>query len=300
MVTKRPFASRVASGALKLLIRSLCPIADNLEVDIHASGNRAVLSGQIEAVSVTTSRICLNGLMVSGGAALYTDHISLQPPLPGQVTPRLGKPLCVSVLAKLTEADLNRDGPVRDGLEMLFKQIITTGLSGALGRALPVEIGGVQCSLDMIELQDPEPVGRHRRMFWGRHVDAHADGKLILHAHATLASGQVFRFSVRTGLCAVDNGNVVMLNEPELIWRQLSIPMVTIAMIGVKLDESTQLTKVEIDKGILACNGVILFAAGSQSSDRGTRGAGSSLRSSSAAGRASSEWRRLPRAPPDE
>lgn len=241
-------------------MKSMCTVADDLEIDIDASSNRAILSGKINAVSVTTSRICLDGFMVSGGAALHTDEIVIQLPRPGAPTPRLAKPFSVSVRAKLTEADLNRDGPVRDALQSLLQQIIATGLSGALGRALPLQIGGVECRLDCVELEDPTPETKQRRLFWRGTKPHKPEGKIILHAHATLSSGRVFRFSVRTGLCTVNNGNIVKLNEPELIWRHVSIPMITIAMIGVKLEDTTKLTHVEIDRGMLSGDGIMVIA----------------------------------------
>lgn len=241
-------------------MKSMCTVADNLEIDIDASSNRAILSGKINAVSVTTSRICLNGFMVSGGAALHTDEIIIQLPRPGAPTPRLAKPFSVSVRAKLTEADLNRDGPVRDALQSLLQQIIATGLSGALGRALPLQIGGVECELDCVELEDPKLESRQRSLFFRGTEPAKHEGKIILHAHATLSSSRVFRFSVRTGLRTVNDGNIVKLNEPELIWRHLSIPMITIAMIGVKLEDTTKLTHVEIDRGTLSGDGIMVIA----------------------------------------
>lgn len=241
-------------------MRSMCTVADDLEIDIDASSNRAILSGKINAVSVTTSRVCLDGFMVSGGAALHTDEIIVQLPRPGAPTPRLAKPFSVSVRAKLTEADLNRDGPVRDALQSLLRQIITTGLSGALGRALPIKIGGVECDLDCVELEDPKPAIKQNQVFWRGTKPQKSEGKIILHAHATLSSGRVFRFSVRTGLCTVNEGNIVKLNEPELIWRHLSVPMITIAMIGVKLEDTTKLTHVEIDRGMLSGDGIMVIA----------------------------------------
>lgn len=254
MLIKRPLASRVAGGALKLLIRSMCTVADDLEVDIDANTNLDVLSGQLNAVSVSASRICLNGVMVSAGAALYTDALVLQP---GARTPKLAKPLAVSIRAAMTERDLNRDGPIRDACQMLLQQIISTGLTGALGRLVPSEIGGVECILENVELEDKGTMVKRRKGFWGVEEEA-SEGKLLLHARAKMRDGDI-KFSVRTGLCTINDGNVVMLKDPELIWRKISVPMVTIGMIGVKLEDQTQLTSVEIVRGTLAGDGIIVF-----------------------------------------
>lgn len=260
--SRRPLASKVASGVLRLLIKTMCTTADDLQVDIDASSNLALLSGELNAVSVTASRICFNGYAVSGGAAVYTDQVSISTTYPGTLIaalPRLTKPFSVSVQAAFTENDLNREGPVRDALQALLRQIIATGLSGAVGRALPVDIGGVTCELDSVELSDAETERKTSRLAWSLKHPHEAGGKIILHAHATLSSGRMFRFSVRTGLCFVDEGTIVKLSAPELIWRNISVPMVTIDTIGVKLDDATKLTALEIDKGKLSADGIFVM-----------------------------------------
>lgn len=241
----------------------MCTAADDLEVDVDAASNLALLTGHLKAISVTTSRICFNGFTVSGGAALYTDAIDIAVTYPGSALlapPRLLKPFSVSVRASLTENDLNRPGPVHDGLEMMLRQIIATGLGGAIGRSLPTDIGGVTCVLDRVELSDPEQKRGVSRREWSQRHPYEAGGKLILHAHATLSSGRTFRFSVRTGLCAVNDGNIIKLSDPELLWRSICIPMTTIDVIGVKLEDTTKLTSVEIDKGKLSGDGIMVIS----------------------------------------
>lgn len=249
-----------------MLIQSLCTVTDDLDVDIQASSNIALLTGNLKSVSVTASRIVFNGFSVSAGAALYTDQISIRPPPPGTPLaspPKLTSPFSVSIRANLTEADLNREGPVRDAVEALLRQILATGLSGAIGRVLPREIGGVECVLDSVELCDApmrQPSDR-----WGRastpitHPKT-AGGKLMLHARASLSSGRVLRFAVRSGLCTEANGSIVKLSNPELIWRQFSVPMITIDTIGVQLDDTTKLTDVQIDRGVLSGDGILVIS----------------------------------------
>ena len=261
----RPFASRVASEGLKLLIKSLCTIADDLVVDINASSNIALLSGQLNAVSVTSSRIVYNGFAVSGGAALYTDEICLAaryPGLPLAAVPRLAKPFSVSIRATLTENDLNRPGPVRDALQSLLRQIIATGLSGAIGREIPTEIGGLKCILDEIELVDAtERKEPPRFLGWVLgDVSEYKGGKIVLHAHAVLSSGQTIHFAVRTGLTTEADGHILKLSEPELLWRNMAFPMVTIDMIGVKLDSTTKLTNVEVNQHVVSGDGIMVIS----------------------------------------
>lgn len=265
----RPFASRVASGALKLLIKSLCTTADNLHVDINVSSNLALLSGQLNAVSVTTSRIVYNGFAVSGGAALYTDEICMMPRYPGMplaATPRLAKPFSVSIRATLTENDLNRPGPVRDSLEALLRQIIATGLSGAIGRKLPTDVGGVTCVLDGVELADAteqkKPTGLLAWAFGKR--SQYKGGKIILKSHANLSNGKTFYFAVRTGLTTGAGGRIVKLSDPELLWRNMAFPMVTIDMIGIQLDATSKLTKVEVNKHVVSGDGIMVISPPSE------------------------------------
>lgn len=242
----------------------MCTVSDDLQVDIDASSNLAVLTGNLNAVSVSTSRICFNGFAVSGGAALYTDEITIDPPAPGAglaSPPRLAKPFSVSVRAKLTQADLNRPGPVRDAVEALLRQILATGLSGAVGRTLPPEIGGIHCTLDRVELSDaPRQRRNQARVGWRNSHPRQAGGKLVLRAYAELNSGHVIRFAVRAGLCTEANGNIIKLSDPELMWRNLSVPMITIGSIGIKLEDTTRLTHVEIDKGVLSGDGIMVIS----------------------------------------
>lgn len=256
MHATRPFTSRVASGALKLLIKSLCTTADNLHVDIDAVSNRAFLSGRLTAVSVTASRIVYNKFSISGGAALSTDEICLLPrSLP---FPLLEKPFSVSVRATLTEADLDRPGPARDALQHLLRQIISTGLGGAVGRVLPSDIGGITCFLEGVELDATRETSRPGMFSWlTRPQDA--GGKIVLHTRAVLADGRVYTFAVRTGLTTISDGNVVKFSDPELLWRNLAFPLLTIDMIGVKLSPTTKLTNIEIDKGTLSGDGIIVI-----------------------------------------
>lgn len=288
---------------MKLLIKSLCTISDDLSVDIDASSNVALLTGNLNSVSVSASRICFNGFAVSAGAALYTDQISIQPPPAGAPlasSPRLAQPFSISVRANLTEADLNREGPIRDAMQALLRQILATGLSGAVGRALPPEIGAIECVLDRVELSDA-PAQRRQ---WPRAQQAlnhptNAGGKLILRTHASLSSGRVIRFAVRTGLCTEANGNIVKLSDPELMWRNISVPMITIDTIGVKLEDSTKLTHVEIDKGVLSGDGIMVISPPSdvsrriQSTNRTARAADARSTGTRRAGR------QLPRVPVD-
>lgn len=244
----------------------MCATADDLQVDIEATSNLAFLTGNLQSVSVTATRICFNGVSVSAGAALYTDRISIRPPPPGTPLaspPTLAEPFSVSVRANLTEADLNRDGPVRDAVEALLRQILATGLSGAVGRALPAEIGGVQCVLDSVELCDAPAAQEKGRWRFGRAAVTHprsAGGKLLLRAHASLSPGHVIRFAVRAGLCTEADGSIVKLSDPELIWRNIAVPMITIDTIGVQLDDTSKLTDVRIDKGVLSGDGILVIS----------------------------------------
>lgn len=268
---KRPFASRVASGALRLLIKSLCTTSDNLEVDVDASSNLALLSGNLNGVSVTASRIDYNGFAISGGAALYTDEICITTRYPGaplSTAPRLAKPFSVSIRASLTEADLNRPGPARGALEVLLHQIIATGLGGAVGRVLPQNIGGVNCTLERVHLVDPGSEQRRGIFNWGRKRARDVCGKIILRARAKLSNGKELQFAVRTGLTTIENGSIVKLSDPEFVWRNVTVPIVTIDMIGIRLDATAKLTKVEIDKGNLSGDGIMVISPPSDSSRR--------------------------------
>lgn len=265
---RRPITSRIASVALKLLIQSLCSVSEGVDVDVNASSNIALLSGRLNAVTVKASALVYNDVAISGGAALYTDEIiltSVDSIGPFAAPPSLSKPFSVSVRATLLEEDLNRRGPLRDALQTLLGQIITTGLSGALGRALPHSIGGVTCHLDKVTLHDtidPKPSIFSFWPFRRRRSQraSHQQGNIVLHGRATLSSGQVLPFAVRSGIGMVNDGNIVKLTNPYLLWNNYSIPMLTIDMIGVKLDATTKITGVDIRNGRLSADGITIIS----------------------------------------
>lgn len=225
----------------------------------------ALLTGKLEGVSVTTSRLVYNGVAISGGAALYTDEIVLDlasssPTLTAvglADAPLLAKPFSVSIQASFTEADLNRTGPVRESLQLLLREVIRTGLGGAVGRALPAAIGGVTCILDRVELSDRAPDSLFP---WSRRHPTDAGGKLVLHAHAELSSGKLINFAVRSGLTTMSDGTIIKLKDPELIWRGINVPIVTIDTIGVQLSDTSKLTSVEIEAGILSADGILVVS----------------------------------------
>lgn len=264
---RRPIASRIASAALKLFIKSLCTVAKEVEVDINASSNIALLSGRLNAVTMKASTLVYNGVAISGGAALYTDEIiftSVDTVTPFAAPPSLAKPFSVSVRATLLEEDLNRRGPLRDALETLLRQIITTGLSGALGRALPQTIGGITCNLDKVSLHETIVETPPLFPFWPftRRKTPVSDprGNIMLHGHAILSSGQRLQFAVRAGIATVNDGNIVKLSNPYLLWNNMSIPMLTIEMIGIKLDATTKITGVHIQNGRLSADGITIIS----------------------------------------
>lgn len=295
---RRPIASRIASAALKLLIESMCTVAQDVEVDINASSNLALLSGRLNAVTVTSSSLVYNDVAISGGVALYTDEIHLTSKFSATdslftatvTPPRLSKPFSVSVRATVTEADLNKKGPLNDALQILLNQIVTTSLSGALGRRLPEQIGGITCTLDSIHLVDT-PISSlnniERRQQSSPFIDLFSfllrpfskrnnnetendiknemnnnnqGGNIIMEATANLTSGRVLKFAVRAGISIVDDGNIVKLADPHVIWNGLAIPLITINMIGVELDSTTKITKIIIDKGRLSADGILVIS----------------------------------------
>lgn len=264
---RRPIASRIAAAALKLLISSLCASANGVEVDINASSNIALLSGQLIGVTVKADSLVYNGVSISGGAALYTDEIQLKSTdrkLWRATTPRLAKPFSVSVCATITESDLNRMGPLRDALEVLLRQITTTALSGAVGRALPSDIGGVTWHLESVRLLEMSPETEPVLPFWPfnrrRRRSPTDEGCMELNARATLSSGRTVMFSVCTGVEPVDDGQIVRLKDPHLLWNGMSFPLVTIDTIGIQLDPSSRLTRVYIRNNALTADGITIVS----------------------------------------
>lgn len=245
------------------MIQSLCSVADDLEVDVDASSNFAALTGKLNGVSVRASSLEYEGFAISGGVALHTDEISITTRQPRSVltsAPRLAKPFSVSIRATLTESDLNRPGSVRDALETLLRQTIATGLSGAVGRHLPLEIGGVNCVLDRVDLSDSTEPAVHS-LFGLPKFDGKAQpGKIVLRAHATLNSGRRIIFAVRTGLATMNEGNILCMSDPELLWRNFAFPMVTIDVIGIKFDATTKLTDVRIERGAISGDGIVVIS----------------------------------------
>lgn len=208
-----------------------------------------------------------NGVAISGGAALYTDEIlmsSVERNLWRSAPPRLTKPFSVSVCATFTEADLNRKGPLRDIFEILLGQITTTALSGAVGRALPSDIGGVQWQLESIQLRETNSEAAPFLPFWPfnrrKHNSLKGEGCIELNARATLSSGLDVSFAIRTGIEAINDGQIVKLKDPHLLWKDASFPLVTIDTIGIQLDDSSRITRVYIKDNCLTADGITIVS----------------------------------------
>lgn len=269
------------------MIESLCTVARDVEVDVNASSNMALLSGRLKGVTVKASSLVYNDVAISGGVGLYTDEIILRSSLDSSggmlptleeltsATPRLEKPFSVSVRACVTEWDLNRPGPLRDALQVLLRQIVSTGLSGAMGKQLPDTIGGITCELNSVQLVDAEEALAKEQKWWMQPLTwlfgevqnddvIEGGGCLVLNSTATLSSGKQLTFQVRAGISVSEDGyskgNIVKLKDPHLIWNGLAIPMITINMIGVELDSSTKITNVVIDKGRLSADGILVIS----------------------------------------
>lgn len=279
----------------------MCTVAHDVQVDINASSNLALLSGKLNAVTVNCSKLIYNNVSISGGVGLYTDEIalttaSLSRPdaLLNARAPTLAKPFSVSVRAALTESDLNRSGPLRDALQTLLNQIVATGLSGAIGR----NVGGVSCTLDSIRLVDipstppPPPVvdnpidgyidkllswipwvqSRQQQQFNQPQTQSspieRQNGSIVLQASAKLATGDVLNFDIRAGISIDDDGHLVKLANPQVTWNGISIPILTISMIGVRLDSTTKITSVIIENGILSADGILIISPPAPTSRR--------------------------------
>lgn len=244
----------------------MCTAAQSVEVDINASSNKALLSGRLEGVTVKAASLVYNGVAISGGIALYTDEIIITSANHFSRfarTPQLAKPFSVSVRATLTERDLNSEGPMRDAMQVLLTQAVTTALSGATGRALPVNIGGLACSLESIQLLDAVDNRVSLFPFWPfrrARSDRRIQGKLVMNACATLSSGRKLKFSIRSGISVVNDGRIIKLADPYLLWNGLSIPVVTIDTVGFKLDATSKITNVRIEKGRLSADGITVVS----------------------------------------
>lgn len=251
----------------------MCTAARDVEVDINVSSNMALFLGRLNAVTIKASSILYNGISISGGIALYTDEIMIKSAgdkSTAAVTsfskpPGLAKPFSVSVRATLTEADLNKAGPLRDGLQVLLEQIVSTGLSGAIGRNLPDHIGGLTAHLDHIQLLD---VAEETKSYWfpfwpfrrSHSPSWPKQGTMLLNAHVILSTGKKLDFAVRAGVSIVDDGSVVKLANPHLIWNGVTVPLVTVEMIGIKLDAMTKITSVHIERGRLSADGITVIS----------------------------------------
>lgn len=252
----RPLVSKLASTALKLLIRSTCAVADGLEVDVDAATNMDVLSGRLRGVTVRAARIVFDGVPISGSVALFT---------PSMVLP-LEEPLAVSVVATATEADLNAAGTkLRGLLEKLVVGAVTNSLSGRLGMAVGGSGEDVETVLERVSLEDPgvEGGGGGRgllRSFVGGRPRS-GGGRMVMNVRSSVKGGATVRYVVRAGLVATREGAVVELDDPELLWRGLPVPLGALARVGVQFENDSRLTSVAISADGVFCEVGLLAAS---------------------------------------
>lgn len=241
----------VASGALRFLIEAIVTSVRGLTVSVHSETNLALLRGEIDSVDVRADTIEVNHITVSGGVALSVDRLRLFP---------LTNPFAVSVSATLTEADLNRAGPVRDAMQTLLRQVLRATASNAVGRRLPAGLHALDCILDYIRLDDaPQAVENDSPIaaFLGiSPLQTPRPGRLVLEAH-TYIDGRRVNFAVRGALGVDDTGTTVRWSSPELLWRRLAVPIFLIESVGVHLMPLTHVSRIEVFNQMLSVDGVV-------------------------------------------
>jgi hypothetical protein len=201
-----------------------------LDVDVDAATNLDLLAGRLRGVTVRAGRIVFDGAPVSGGCALYVQSLTL---------PQTA-PFAVSVNATVTQGDLNAAGtPLFAMLERLLDGVVSTSLSGLVGRALQARDGRANV-LDAVALEGER------------------GGRLVMRAHSRLVNGATLRYAVRAGLAIAADGRTVELARPELTWRGLPVPLAPLARVGVGFQREAKVTALDLTADGLFVEGIIV------------------------------------------
>ena len=262
-LTQQPLACQAAETAIDSLVRQSCDELGSLTVNVNASSSAGLLlRGELLSASIEASAIAAAGLRASR-LSLSSPGIDFDLPISALLDspadflraagdasllrpPNLKSPATVGFDVTLTQDDINRSPVLFGALQEILRELLTSGVSAAIGEALPRDRSALVVSLVRVE--------------------APQDGKLVLvaDAEATQADGNVLRLSgmrIRTTPRADAASRLVVLDRPELLssfegfGAKVEVGLPFLRAAGVPLPDDISLSSLVVDGGSIMLEG---------------------------------------------
>lgn len=244
----KPLACQAAETAIDTALRTAAEELGSLSVAVNASSSAALLlDGDLLSASIDATSIAGAGLRASS-LSIVSDNVAfVQPSAFATTPPNLASPADVRFSVRLTQDDINRSPVIFGALQEILRELVRSGVSAAIGEALPRDRSGLV--INLVSVEPPQA------------------GKLVLvaDAEATQSDGSVVRLSgmrVRsTPRVSAAEGNLLVLDRPELVSSfegfgakvELGLPFLRAA--GVPLPPDVRLTRVVAADGAIVCDG---------------------------------------------
>lgn len=243
----QPLATAAAEQAIDSIVRATADELGTVSVSINASSSLALLvRGELLSASVRATGVSAVGLRATS-VELASESVDLVIPSPfTPLPPNLKSPAKVRFSVRLTSEDLNSSPVLFGALQEVLRELVRTGVSAAIGEALPRDRSGL-----VINLVRVEPPTRGRLV-------------LVADAEATQSDGSVVRLQgmrVRTTPRASTAERMVLLDTPELVssfegfGAKLEVGLPFLRAAGIPLPRDISITSLTVDDGAIACRG---------------------------------------------
>ena len=245
---RQPLACQAAEAAVNTIVRTTAEELGSLAVSFNASSSAGLLlRGELLSARVEATAIASAGLRASS-LTLSSDGVDFVVPKPFETTPpNLKSPATVGFSVRCTQDDINRSPVIFGALQEILREVVRTGVSAAIGEALPRDRDGLVISL--VSVEPPQ------------------DGRLVLvaDAEATQSDGSVMRLSgmrVRTTpKVSATQGNMLVLDRPELVssfegfGAKVEVGLPFLRAAGVPLPPDVNLKQVTVSDGAIRLDG---------------------------------------------
>lgn len=263
----KPLVCAAAEASIEAAAASLLDECGSFTVEISAPSSAGLLlGGELTSARIDAASVAAAGLRATK-ASVTVAQVDFDLPLGDLLTqgpfaalrdggssltnalwrpPNLKSPAAVAFSVRLSTDDINRSPVIFAALEALLRELLATGVSAAIGEALPRDRQNLVVKLVRVE--------------------APQDGRIVLVADAEAAQpdGTVIRLSgmrVRCTPRASKTSRLLVLDRPELVSSfsgfgakvELGLPFLRAA--GLPLPDDLSLTSLTTDGGGLTVEG---------------------------------------------
>jgi len=232
MVEQRtPLLSRAASFLIReAMVQTPNSHFNDLDVKVNARSSWELMMGNCQGVKVSSGKFKF-GLLQAQRMRVDTNEIVIKTKDMFQRPLEFTHDVRINIDLTFSRLDLAEGELLRNIVNEMVKELILAGISGAMGRWLPREIGGLHFSLGSI------------------YIDYDS---LMVETVFKLSDGSKFCMKIRTGFRVSNGGRVVSFRNPVLLIEEpflgntIPIPFLTVALVGIDLGPDVTVKELSI------------------------------------------------------